>query len=134
MPNPQIDQFAQSLFWKLVPWLILGGAIATFGGLAVKRLERRAIRFGRDWRSRRAASEEGRRSQIDSCSPSLSLSAAGPCRSDPAGSIAATESETPHCPICNALMVKRTARRGARAGSWFWGCPNFPDCHGTREL
>jgi hypothetical protein len=29
-------------------------------------------------------------------------------------------SETvPHCPICNALMVKRLARRGSRSGSGF---------------
>lgn len=38
------------------------------------------------------------------------------------------------CPICNSEMVKRTARRGANAGSSFWGCVNYPRCHGTRAL
>ncbi|MCU0723609.1 MAG: hypothetical protein MUC63_08345 [Planctomycetes bacterium] len=27
----------------------------------------------------------------------------------------------------------RTARRGKRAGSKFWGCSGYPDCKGTRE-
>jgi hypothetical protein len=32
----------------------------------------------------------------------------------------AVESDTsPHCPVCNALMVKRVARRGSRSGSAF---------------
>jgi hypothetical protein len=42
-------------------------------------------------------------------------------------------SETvPPCPVCNALMVKRLARRGVSAGSNFWGCSNYPKCRGTR--
>lgn len=40
----------------------------------------------------------------------------------------------PHCPICNALMVKRVARRGAESGSTFWGCSNYPKCRGTRAI
>ena len=40
----------------------------------------------------------------------------------------------PHCPVCNSVMIKRTARRGANAGSQFWGCPNYPKCRGTREM
>src|SRR5262245_54354128 len=44
-------------------------------------------------------------------------------------------SETvPHCPICNALMVKRLARGGVSAGSTFWGCSNYPKCLGTRAI
>jgi hypothetical protein len=47
----------------------------------------------------------------------------------------AVESDTsPHCPVCNALMVKRFARRGAGAGSTFWGCSNYPTCRGTRAI
>ena len=36
--------------------------------------------------------------------------------------------ETPQCPKCGQPMVKRTARRGANAGSEFWGCSEFPRC------
>jgi len=42
--------------------------------------------------------------------------------------------KAPHCPSCNRPMVKRTARRGSRAGSEFWGCSNFPVCSDTRGL
>lgn len=40
----------------------------------------------------------------------------------------------PSCPVCARAMVKRTARRGAHAGSEFWGCPGYPDCKGTRAI
>lgn len=40
----------------------------------------------------------------------------------------------PACPRCGSEMVIKEARRGSNAGSSFWGCPNFPDCRGTREL
>jgi restriction system protein len=32
------------------------------------------------------------------------------------------------CPKCESEMVLRTARRGANAGSQFWGCSRFPRC------
>jgi hypothetical protein len=111
MPNPQLEQFSQALFWKIVPWLILAGAVGTFGGLFVKWLERRAIRFGQDWRNKRAARRVAHPTETK--------------RDD---------SEAPHCPICNAAMVKRTAKRGPRAGSAFWGCVNYPDCRGNRDI
>jgi restriction system protein len=38
----------------------------------------------------------------------------------------------PNCPRCGAEMVRRKARQGANAGQEFWGCPNFPECRGTR--
>jgi topoisomerase-like DNA binding C4 zinc finger protein len=41
---------------------------------------------------------------------------------------------TPHCPSCDRPMVKRTVRRGFRAGSEFWGCSNYPACSDTRSL
>ncbi|HYO14517.1 MAG TPA: hypothetical protein VE685_15075 [Thermoanaerobaculia bacterium] len=31
-------------------------------------------------------------------------------------------------------MVLRTARKGARAGSRFWGCVGYPRCTGTRPF
>ncbi|MGU9849740.1 protein kinase domain-containing protein [Pseudomonas koreensis] len=37
------------------------------------------------------------------------------------------------CPICGAAMVRRTARKGSRAGSQFWGCSKYPSCKGTRS-
>jgi hypothetical protein len=43
-------------------------------------------------------------------------------------------SESPLCPKCNSPMVLRTVQQGARAGSQFYGCSNFPDCRGTRDL
>jgi len=40
----------------------------------------------------------------------------------------------PVCPFCAKPMVQRTARKGKRAGSRFWGCTGYPDCTGTRPL
>ncbi len=40
----------------------------------------------------------------------------------------------PHYPRCNALMVVRQSKRGARLGEQFWGCSSYPACRGTREL
>ncbi len=40
----------------------------------------------------------------------------------------------PHCPLCDGLMVLRTARKGKKTGSQFWGCSTFPKCKGTRPL
>lgn len=34
----------------------------------------------------------------------------------------------PDCPICQRKMVKR------KGYSEFWGCINFPNCKGTREI
>jgi restriction system protein len=38
----------------------------------------------------------------------------------------------PACPACASPMVLRSARRGANAGSEFWGCTKYPACKGTR--
>lgn len=40
----------------------------------------------------------------------------------------------PACPQCGNTMILRTARKGQHAGSQFWGCPQYPRCHGTRQL
>lgn len=39
----------------------------------------------------------------------------------------------PSCPYCGQKMV---LRRPGPYNSWpsFWGCPNYPDCQGTREI
>ncbi len=40
----------------------------------------------------------------------------------------------PSCPMCSKPMVRRTANRGARAGTSFWGCSGYPGCKGTLPL
>ena len=42
-------------------------------------------------------------------------------------------SGVPTCPACSRTMVLRTARKGANAGSSFWGCSAYSSgCRGTR--
>jgi len=36
----------------------------------------------------------------------------------------------PKCPKCGNDMVLRTAKSGANKGGKFWGCRNYPNCHG----
>jgi restriction system protein len=43
-------------------------------------------------------------------------------------------SAVPSCPSGHGLMVNRTARRGANAGSNFWGCSEYPRCRQTRSI
>lgn len=38
------------------------------------------------------------------------------------------------CPKCGGLLVVRTAKRGYRPGSQFYGCSNFPECRYTRNI
>jgi len=45
-----------------------------------------------------------------------------------------TAAEAPACPACGEGMVLRTARKGSRAGSQFWGCAGYPRCTGTRPF
>jgi len=42
------------------------------------------------------------------------------------------DSTAPVCPVCSEPMVRRVAKRGANAGSSFWGCSGYPSCRGTR--
>jgi ssDNA-binding Zn-finger/Zn-ribbon topoisomerase 1 len=107
MPKAQLDQFVHALFSQVVVVVILCGA----GGLLLKEsiqwLERKATRFGQERKQRRLSNK--------TASSVLNV-------------------ESPHCPACNSLMVKRTAKRGANAGSEFWGCSKYPACRGTRPL
>jgi restriction system protein len=34
-----------------------------------------------------------------------------------------------YCPRCGRTMVRRTARKGWRAGQLFWGCSTYPRCN-----
>jgi len=45
----------------------------------------------------------------------------------------AAETGIPACPKCGSSMVLRTAKRGSKIGSQFWGCPNYPRCRGVRQ-
>ena len=49
-------------------------------------------------------------------------------RTDPADEAA------PTCHSCGKGMVLRIARKGARAGSQFWGCSAYPQCTATRRF
>jgi hypothetical protein len=109
MFNPQLDQFMQALIWKAAPPIILAGIAGLLLRESLQYLERKATRIGRSRRTQRDAKASAK-------SQKVSVSTAAP-----------------HCPVDNALMVKRTAKRGPRAGAPFWGCPNYPRCRGTRE-
>jgi len=37
---------------------------------------------------------------------------------------------SPKCPKCGSETVLRTARSGTNRGGKFWGCSNYPKCHG----
>ncbi len=52
-------------------------------------------------------------------------------RTDPTAPAGET---APACPSCGKAMELRTARKGARAGSRFWGCAGYPECKGTRPF
>ena len=58
----------------------------------------------------------------------------GDNRSDPSDQTDPTDKNLPRCPLCDGLMVLRTARKGKNAGSQFWGCAAFPGCRGTRPF
>ncbi|MCD8492774.1 MAG: topoisomerase DNA-binding C4 zinc finger domain-containing protein, partial [Geovibrio sp.] len=38
------------------------------------------------------------------------------------------------CPLCNTKMILRTARHGKYKGKSFWGCRNYPECHGIVNI
>lgn len=46
----------------------------------------------------------------------------------------AAPAQPPSCPLCSKPMVCRIAKRGANAGSEFWGCTGYPACRGTRPM
>jgi len=44
------------------------------------------------------------------------------------------EESAPECPRCGKPMRKQWVKRGAKQGSEFWGCSDFPNCRGTRPI
>jgi hypothetical protein len=104
MANPAADQLAHSLFWIIAPVMIVLGIVGILLGEARRWVERKADRLGQSIKKARALR------------------------------VASDDVATaPHCPLCNSVMVRRTAKRGANAGSDFWGCPGYPNYRGTRE-
>jgi restriction system protein len=58
-------------------------------------------------------------------------------RTDPTDQTDGTDQSretVPACPFCGKPMAMRTARKGARAGSRFWGCTGYPECKGTQRV
>ncbi|HEX4962792.1 MAG TPA: four helix bundle suffix domain-containing protein [Thermoanaerobaculia bacterium] len=55
-------------------------------------------------------------------------------RTDPTDPSDDDSAAAPACPACGRGMVQRTARKGALAGSRFWGCAGYPRCTGTRPI
>jgi hypothetical protein len=112
MAAAQIDQFTEALFGKVESVLIVCAILIVVVGIPLYWLrlkaERGLIRVIRSARNRR---------QSENSAPSSDAS-----------------ETVPHCPVCNALMAKRVARRGSRSGSTFWGCSNYPKCRGTRAI
>jgi hypothetical protein len=109
VPNA-LDQFINALEAQAVPPVfvaILGAALLC---LLFKRLEHVIIRVVRSARGGR---------QMAKVVTNRNVVSAGVVR---------------HCPICHSQMVKRKARRGSRPGQELWGCPNYPDCRGTRPV
>jgi restriction system protein len=53
--------------------------------------------------------------------------------SDPTDRTVTRPSE-PACAACGKAMVLRTARKGAKAGSQFWGCSGYPECKATLPM
>ena len=47
---------------------------------------------------------------------------------------AKTAPAAPACTVCGKPMVLRTARKGPKTGSQFWGCSGYPACRATLEL
>jgi Topoisomerase DNA binding C4 zinc finger len=108
MPSA-LDQFIHALEAEAVPPVfvaILGAALLV---LLFKRLEHVLVRAIRSARGGR---------QMEKVATNRNVVSAG----------------VRHCPICHSQMIKRKARRGSRAGQEFWGCPNYPDCRGTRPV
>jgi restriction system protein len=50
---------------------------------------------------------------------------------DSMSGIGVTTPKPPVCPKCKVSMVLRTAKKGAKVGSSFWGCAQYPKCRQT---
>jgi restriction system protein len=104
-----------------------GGYVVTSGTFTA---DARAFAEGRNVRLIDGAKLFGLLQQAKASLGARSGAPAAPSRADIAKPVLPA-SESPSCPLCKATMVRRTARKGANAGSQFWGCSAFPGCRGT---
>lgn len=75
---------------------------------------------------------EGREIELVACDQLLAMIREQHSHPAPAKSAKPAAATTPSCPQCNSPMVLRTARKGAQAGTSFWGCSKYPGCRGKR--
>jgi four helix bundle suffix protein len=93
-------------------------------------LERQFVEEGGYSERLAAARLEKRRSQAISHRTDLSHRTD---RSDKTAKTPAVAS-APTCAACGKAMVLRTARKGAKTGSQFWGCSGYPECKATLSV
>ena len=110
MPNVVLDPLIHALFSQVVPVLIIAGIAGLLLRELLQWLERSATR-----------AFQSRRSALRQSTGNLS-------------SINRQTENIPDCFACDAPMVKRSVRRGPRAGKQFWGCSNYPMCRITRPV
>jgi restriction system protein len=91
----------------------------------IQGLERQFVESGGYSERLAAARLEKRRSQQRASNPTDLTSPLD--RSDKSKAPPAA----PTCAACGKAMVLRTARKGAKAGSQFWGCSGYPECKTT---
>lgn len=77
---------------------------------------------------------EGREIELVACDQLLAMIRKQHSQPTPATAAKPAAATAPPCPQCNSMMILRTARKGAQAGSSFWGCPKYPGCRGTRPV
>ncbi|MBC7285661.1 MULTISPECIES: restriction endonuclease [Pseudomonadota] len=58
--------------------------------------------------------------------------ASNPRNATPTGPVPSPSAAQVSCPVCQAPMVRRVAKRGSNAGSSFWGCSQYPKCKAIR--
>jgi hypothetical protein len=109
MPTAAIDSFMSALLWKVGPVIIIAG-IASLLLRELRQWLERSVTHA--FRSRRISRRHSARIL---------------------SSLNRQTEHIPDCPACDAPMVKRSVRRGPRAGQQFWGCANYPMCRNTKE-
>lgn len=69
---------------------------------------------------------------VDGISLAQLVSDVQPAIVEDAPTVSPLNSAAAACPRCGNPMILRTAKRGANAGSAFYGCTRYPACKGTR--
>src|SRR5437660_1208456 len=109
MAADPLQVFSDELWHKIISIVIPLGILAAFAGFLFKAFENWSVRKIRTWRKGRDTNKSIDRNWQPPSSEDF---------------------ETPHCPVCNRLMVIRQARTGENVGSKFWGRSAFPKCRG----